>query len=95
MTAPTLNQIERACADLTRDKHPITIAAVASRAGISRSTIYRNPELRATIEHHRQTPPDGSITAITDELATLRQAVQTLADTVRHHDTQLRRLTRG
>ena len=30
----------------------------------------------------------------TDELATLRQAVQTLADTVRRHDTQLRRLTR-
>ena len=32
--------------------------------------------------------------AITDELATLRQAVQALADTVRHHDTQLRRLAR-
>ena len=41
-----------------------------------------------------ETAPDGSITAITDELATLRQAVQTLADTVRHHDAQLRRLAR-
>jgi len=93
MTNTTLNQIERACADLARNGHPITIAAVAEHAGISRSTIYRNPTLRAIIEHHQQAAPDGSITAITDELATLRQAVQTLADTVRHHDTQLRRLT--
>lgn len=93
MTNTTLNQIERACADLARNGHPITITAVAEHAGISRSTIYRNPTLRAIIEHHQQAAPDGSITAITDELATLRQAVQTLADTVRHHDAQLRRLT--
>ena len=94
MTSTTLNQIERACADLARDGHPITVAAVAAHAGISRSTIHRNPELRAVIEHHRQAAPNGSITAITDELATLRRTVQTLADTVRHHDAQLRRLTR-
>lgn len=93
MTA-TLNQIERACADLARDGHPITIAAVAQRTGIARSTIYRNLELRAIIEHHRQTAPDGTITAITDELATLRATVQTLADTVRQHDAQIRLLTR-
>ena len=94
MTSPTLNQIERACADLARDGHPITIAAVADRASIARSTIYRNPELRAIIEHHRQATPDGSIITITDELATLRATVQTLADTIRHHDAQLRRLSR-
>jgi len=94
MTSPTLNQIERACADLARDGHPITIAAVADRASIARSTIYRNPELRAIIEHHRQATPDDSIITITDELATLRATVQTLADTIRHHDAQLRRLSR-
>lgn len=94
MTSNTLNQIERACADLARDGHPITVAAVADRAGVARSTIYRNAELRATIEHHRQAAPDGTITAITDELATLRATVQALADTVRRHDAQLRRLTR-
>lgn len=94
MTSPTLNQIERACIDLARDGHPITVTAVADRAGISRSTIYRNTELRTIIEHQQRTAPDDSIIAITDELATLRQTVQTLADTVRQHDTQLRRLTR-
>ena len=94
MTSTTLNQIERACADLARDGHPITVAAVAEHARISRSTIYRNPELRAIIEHHQQAAPDGNITAITDELATLRATVQTLADTVRQHDTTIRRLAR-
>ncbi|WP_336624964.1 MULTISPECIES: DUF6262 family protein [unclassified Microbacterium] len=94
MTSPTLNKIERACADLAQDGEPITVAAVAEHAGIARSTIYRNPELRAIIQHHSRSAPDGTITAITDELATLRTTVQALAATVRHHDTQLRRLTR-
>lgn len=94
MTSPTLNQIERACIDLAREGHAITVTAVADRAGISRSTIYRNTDLRTIIEHQQRTTPDGSIIAITDELTTLRQTVQTLADTVRQHDAQLRRLTR-
>jgi AcrR family transcriptional regulator len=93
MTA-SLNQIERACVELARDGHPVTIAAVAQRAGIARSTIYRNLEFRTVIEHHRQTPPDGTITAITDELATLRVTVQALADTVRQHDAKIRLLAR-
>lgn len=92
---PRLHQIERACTDLARDDKPITFAAVAARTGMARSTLYRNPTLRAVIEHHRRTESDGTITAITDELATLRTAVQTLADTVRNHDAQIRRLTRG
>lgn len=91
---PTLNQIERACADLARNGQPITFASVAERTGTARSTLYRNQALRAVMEHHRRAAPEGTITAITDELATLRAAIQTLADTVRHHDAQLRRLTR-
>jgi hypothetical protein len=92
MTA-TLNQIERACVDLARDGHPITFVGIAQRTGTARSTLYRNPALRTVIEEHRRAAPDGTITTITDELATLRATVQTLANTVRHHDTQLRRLT--
>jgi len=92
MTA-TLNQIERACVDLARDGHPITFVGIAQRTGTARSTLYRTPALRTVIEEHRRAAPDGIITTITDELATLRATVQTLANTVRHHDTQLRRLT--
>lgn len=89
----TLNQIERACIDLAKNGQPVTFTAVAERAGVARSTIYRSPAQRAVIEHHRRTSADTTITAITEELATLRATVQALADTVRSHDTQLRRLS--
>ena len=85
-----LNKIERACIDLTANGQPITIAA--GIAGISRSTIYRNPGLRAVIEQHRRTASDKTITAVTDEIATLRATVTTLAGTVRRHEAQFRRL---
>lgn len=88
-----LNQIERACVELTTKGQPITIAAVADIAGVSRSTIYRNQGLRAVIEHHQRTASDTTITALTEEIATLRATVTTLADTVRRHETQIRRLT--
>ena len=94
MTTPNLNHVERACADLARDGLPITFTAVATRTGTSRSTLYRNQGLRTLIEHHRRGQADGTITALTDEIATLRTAVATLADKVRSHDTQIQRLTR-
>ncbi len=59
--------------------------------GLSRSTLYRNTALRAVVEHHKHAA-DGPITAITDDIATLRAAVSTLAERVRSHDEQLRRL---
>ena len=89
-----LNTVERACADLARDGRPVTFTAVATATGLSRSTLYRNQVLRALVEHHKHTT-DGPITTLTDELATLRAAVNTLAERVRNHDEQLRRLNRG
>ncbi len=86
-----MNTLERACTDLLRDGQPVTFTAVATAAGLSRSTLYRNPALRTLIEHHKQRP-DASITAITDEIATLRTAVNALADRVRNHEEQLRKL---
>lgn len=85
----TLNAVERACADLVRDARPVTFTAVATATGFSRSTLYRNPAVRALVEHHKQRP-DGPMTAITDEIATLRAAVNTLAERVRSHEEQLR-----
>ncbi|MHB1490942.1 MAG: DUF6262 family protein [Cellulomonas sp.] len=96
MTTPSLlNRVERACTDLRRDDQPITFTAVATHAGLSRSTLYRNPALRAVVEHHRRNTNDGTIRAITDEMTTLRTAVDALAARVRTHDEQLRRLTRN
>jgi Family of unknown function (DUF6262) len=90
-TSDTLNQVERACIELARDTGTVTFTAVAAATGLSRSTLYRNPALRTIIEHHQHVD-DGPLTAITDEIATLRAAVNTLAERVRSHEEQLRRL---
>jgi Family of unknown function (DUF6262) len=90
-TSHTLNAVERAYTDLVRDGRPVTFTAVATTTGLSRSTLYRNPALRALVDHH-QHRHHGPITAITDEIATLRTAVSKLAERVRSHEEQLRRL---
>lgn len=90
---PTLNKVERACTDLARDGREVTFTAIATATGLSRSTLYRNPPLRAIVEQH-QHATDGPLTPLTDEIATLRAAVSTLAARVRSHEEQLRRLTR-
>ena len=90
----TINTVERACADLARDGRRVTFAAIATVTGLARSTLYRNAALRAIVEQH-QHPTEGPLTPLTDEIATLRAAVNTLADRVRSHDEQLRRLTRN
>jgi len=93
-TTTALNRVERACTQLARDGHPVTFTAVANLTGISRSTLYRDPTLRGVIDaNRRQAATGGDIAALTDEIATLRTALQVLADKVRRHEEQLRRLT--
>jgi hypothetical protein len=90
----TLNRVERACAQLHQEGQPVTFTAVAARTGLGRSTLYRDPTIRAVIEEHRhRTATSGTVTGLTDEIATLRTALDALADKVRRHDEQLRQLT--
>ncbi|GFZ92044.1 MULTISPECIES: DUF6262 family protein [Nesterenkonia] len=90
-----INIIERACTDLSRNGQPITFVAIAAATGLSRSTIYRNTALRGIVEEHKHAEAtDTPMTAISDEIATLRAAVTTLAERVRSHEDQLRRLRR-
>jgi AcrR family transcriptional regulator len=92
-TASTLQRVERACADLHHAGHAVTFTAVAARTGLSRTTLYRNPSLRAVVDQHRhRSTASGTLTSLTDELATLRTALDALATRVRHHEEQLRRL---
>jgi hypothetical protein len=92
-TAATLGRVERACAQLRHDGQPVTFTAVATRAGLGRTTLYRDPTLRAVIEEHRhRAATGGTLTGLTDEIATLRAALDALAARVRRHDEQLRRL---
>lgn len=89
----TLNLVERACAELHRDGKDVTFTAVAARTGLGRTTLYRDPTIRAVIEEHRhRTATGGTLTGLTDEIATLRATVDALAERVRRHEEQLRRL---
>jgi hypothetical protein len=90
-TSHTVNAIERACTDLARNGRPVTFTAIAAATTLSRSTLYRNTALRAIVEHHKHAT-DAPLTTITDEIATLRAAVSTLAQQVRRHEDELRRL---
>lgn len=91
----TLNRVERACAELHHDRQAVTFTAVAARTGLGRTTLYRNPTLRAVIEEHRRrASTNGTLTALTDEIATLRTALDALATRVRRHEEQLRQLHR-
>jgi hypothetical protein len=66
---------------------------VATRAGLGRATLYRNPELRAVVEEHRARGREAhTLTGLATEIAPLRIALDALAAKVRRHEEQLRRL---
>lgn len=94
-SAEVLARVERACAHLLRDGHPVTFTAVAAGAAVSRTTLYRDQSLRAVVEEHRHRSHDPhSLSGVLAEVAHLRTAVEALAERVRHQEEQLRRLTR-
>jgi hypothetical protein len=72
----------------------VTFTAVAAHTGLGRTTLYRDPMIRATIEENRHRAATSDTLAGTDEIATLRAALETLATSVRRYEEQLRKLTR-
>ncbi|MGH3939005.1 MAG: DUF6262 family protein [Pseudonocardiaceae bacterium] len=91
--ASTLNRVERACAQLHQASQPVTFTAVATHTGLGRTTLYRDPTLRAVIDQHRhRSTTSGTFAVLTDEIATLHTALDALAARVRRHEEQLRRL---
>ncbi len=94
MTTPeTLANIEQACADLLGEDEPVTFTTVAAAAGISRTTLYRDATLRMVVEEHRTHSRDPrTMSGLVSEVNHLRTAVEALAERVRRHEEQLRRL---
>jgi len=94
MTSPeTLARIEQACVELLRDEQAVTFTTVAERAGISRTTLYRDQNLRTVVEEHRIRSHDPrTLSGLASEVGHLRTAVEALAERVRRHEEQLRRL---
>ena len=90
-----LARVERACADLTKAGQPVTFAAIAAITGLSRATLYRNPDLRTLIAEHRtHAAQAGTLSGLSSEIAHLRTALEALAAKVRRHEERLRRLER-
>lgn len=88
-------KVEEACAHLLSEGQPITFDEVAAHAGIGRATLYRHPELRATIQDHRTRGRDAqTFTDLATEIAHLRTALNAIAATVRRHEEELRELRR-
>lgn len=86
-------RVEDACAALLAADQPVAFDEVATRAGIGRATLYRNPDLRAIIEEHRARGREAhTLTGLATEIEYLRIALDALATTVRRHEEQLRRL---
>lgn len=96
MTTPdTLARVEHVCSQLHKAGQPVTFTSVAAQAAISRTSLYRDAALRAVIEEHRHRNRDPrSLSGVLAEVAHLRDAVEALAERVRRHEEQLRRLNR-
>ena len=92
----TLAKVEHACAELLRDAELITFPAVAKRSGISRTTLYRDENLRTVVEEHRQRGrAPRTLSGVVSEVQHLRDALEAIAERVRRHEEQLRRLRRS
>ena len=91
MTGNAITRVEQACAELRDDGQPITFTAVAAHSGLGRTTLYRNPALRAVIEEHRHRSTGArTLSSLAADIATLRTALEEIAARVRRHEEQLR-----
>lgn len=97
MSQQTLTaRVEKALAEISAKAQRVTFTAVAAATGISRSTLYRNPDLRALIQDHRlRHDPGQSLNRLTTEIGHLRTSVEAIADRVRKQEERLRRLERA
>ena len=92
MTGDLATRVEQTCQDLLASGQAVTTAGVAARSGVSRSTLYRHPELRAVIQEHHQRERDAfTLTGLAVQIDQLRKGLEALATKVRRHEEQLRR----
>jgi hypothetical protein len=91
-----LTRVEAACSSLAAAGQPITFKEVADRAEISRTTLYRRPDLRAVIDEYRARGQDAStLTGLTIQIDQLRRSLEAVAAKVRRHEETIRRLERA
>jgi Family of unknown function (DUF6262) len=94
MTSQRIRQAEQACAEHAAHGKPVTFAGIARSTGIPRVSLYRNPELRAVIDEHRARQSQAAtLTGLAEQLAAQQLALHALADKVRKHEEQIRKLS--
>ena len=93
---PSPATVRDACAMIAAAGKTVTFTAVAEQTGISRTTLYRRPDLRELVEKHRE-PAGGqlSLGQMAAEIGQLRHALEATAASVRRHEEQIRSLKRN
>jgi hypothetical protein len=95
MTDQLALRVEQACRELLAAGTEITFPEVAARVGVGRATLYRRPELRATVEEHRQRGRDAlTLTGLAVQIDQFRTTLDALAAKARRHEEELRHLRR-
>lgn len=101
MAQAIAERAENALAAMLRNRDPITFAAVAQRAGVSREYLYRHPDLSQRIKHARQAakpalrsapdPGDGVIAALRDHIRRQERTHQNAIRQLKSDNADLRR----
>ena len=95
MSEQAATRVQHACAQITGEGTPLTFTSVAARAGLSKATLYRRPELRAIVEEHRARDRDAhSLASLVIQIDQLRLALEAVAAKVRRHEEAIRDLRR-
>lgn len=80
----TLARARRALRELTDAGEPVTVSALAARAGVSRAWLYTQTELRRQIDaHHRRAPTRPAASGAPASEASLRQRLTLAHERVR------------
>ena len=88
-----LTRVEDALSAIETSGTRLTFVAVAQRSGISRASLYRNPELRALIEERRTRGRDArTLTGLSADIAQLHDSLEAVVTQVRQQEVRLRRL---
>lgn len=88
--ADTLDAARAAIRHLEQACRPITFRGVAAEAGVSRSWLYRDPEMRAEIERLRARNPTPSAPAVPVAQRTTRESFRQRLDATREEINRLR-----
>jgi predicted ribosome quality control (RQC) complex YloA/Tae2 family protein len=95
-TTSRAERVRAACEQLLASTQDVTFAAVAATSQISRTTCYRDRQLRSIIDGYRDRHGEHlTLTTLADRFDNLAQTVEALAARVRRQEEEIRALKRA